>query len=90
MDDRRERPWKKLRVVVEVSVPPHSRADEKDLKHLVEEALPRMFKLPRPIHANTYEAVVRVKAFKPFWPVFLRKEKGIRTGRKPKDQYNGL
>lgn len=85
--DKRERPWKKLRVVVEVTVPPTSRATEKSLKYAVEEALPRTFKLPRPIHDNAYEAVVRVKGLTSFWPMFLRKEKGLRTGRPAKPHH---
>lgn len=93
--DRRERPWRKLRVIVEVTVPPNSRASEKDLKYAVEQCLPHTFKLPRPIHANFYEAAVRIKAFAAFWPVFLRKEKGIKNiyHRKTKethDAFHGL
>lgn len=80
-------------MIVEVTVPPNSRATEKDLKYAVEEALPRSFKLPRPIHANFYEAVVRIKAFAPFWPVFLRMERGIKPNQRRKetpDVYHGL
>lgn len=89
--DRRERPWKKLRVVVEVTVPPHSRAKEKDLLREIEQQIARTVKLPRPIHANAYEAVVRLKSFTGFWPAFLRKERGLPLGRKKKDdEYNGL
>jgi len=96
MGDRRSRPWKKLRVVVEVSVPPHSRATEKDLQYHVMENMPRTVKLKRALHANAHEATVRVKAFGPFWPMFLRVEKGM-TNFKPKvrkeeddAEYNGL
>lgn len=80
--DRRERPWKKLRVIVEVTVPPTSRATEKDLKWHVEENLPDYIELKRPLHANAFRSKVRVKAFTSFWPVFLRLEKGLRVGRK--------
>lgn len=80
--DRRERPWKKLRVIVEVTVPPNCRAQEKDLLHEIEQQIARTVKLPRPIHANAHEAVVRLKSFKSFWPAFLRKEKGLPLGRK--------
>ena len=94
MTDRRERPWRKLRVVVEVTVPPNSRAREKDLLHEIEQALPRTVKLPRPIHDNAYEAVVRLKSFTPFWPMFLRKEKGLKSNfgnrRKDDDENHGL
>lgn len=95
LPDRRERPWRKLRVVVEVTVPPTSRASERDLVYAVNEALPRTFKLPRPIHSNFYEAVVRVKSFASFWPMFLRIERGLKTNFKRKkdttsDEYRGL
>lgn len=94
MNDRRERPWKKLRVIVEVTVPPHSRAREKDLIYHVVEKMPRTVKFKRPIHTDAYEAVVRVKSFTSFWPMFLRKEKGLSNFKKkePKhnDEYNGL
>lgn len=91
MTDRRERPWKKLRVIVEVTVPPNSRATERDLAFLVGEQMPRTFKLRRPTHANAHEAVVRVKSFTSFLPAFLRKEKGLSTGRKKSnDPNNGL
>lgn len=92
--DRRERPWRKLRVIVEVTVPPNSRAREKDLKYMVEEALPHSFKLPRPIHNDARDAAVRVKGFGSFWPVFLRKERGLKNifNRKKgtHDAYHGL
>lgn len=85
MTDLRSRPWKKLRVVVEVTVPPTSRATEKDLQHEVVRALPATMRLPRPIHDNAYEATVRVKAFTPFWPMFLRAERGISNFRRTKE-----
>lgn len=86
MDDR-TRPWKKLRVIVEVTVPPSSRATEKDLVYAVREALPMQVALPRPIHADAYRATTRIKAFTPFWPMFLRIEKGIRhfPGKRKKE-----
>lgn len=92
--DRRERPWKKLRVIVEVTVPPNCRAQEKDLIYEIERQLPKTVHLPRPIHANAHEANLRFKSFTSFWPMFLRKERGLSIGKKkePKhdDQYNGL
>lgn len=92
MPDMRERPWKKLRVIVEVTVPPTSRATEKDLVYVIEQQLARTVKLPRPIHANAYKAVVRLKSFTSFLPAFLRQQKGLTTGRKESknDEYNGL
>lgn len=77
MTDRRERPWRKLRVVVEVTVPPNSRAEEKDLKYAVETCLPKQVFLPRPISLDRYEATIRVKGLTRFWPAFLRLEKGL-------------
>lgn len=89
--DRRERPWRKLRVVVEVTVPPNSRATERDLIYHVTENMPHTVKLKRPIHADAYEAVVRVKSFTSFWPMFLRKEKGLSNfKRKVTDDDHGL
>lgn len=76
--DNRTRPWKKLRVVVEVTVPPNSRATEKDLVYAVSQSLPHAFALPRPIHADAHSAVVRIKAFTPFVTMWLRLEKGIK------------
>lgn len=95
MPDRRERPWKKLRVIVEVSVPPTCRAQEKDLLHEIEQQIAHTVKLPRPIHNNAHEAVVRLKSFTSFWPAFLRKEKGLSIRHLQKepnthDPHNGL
>ena len=90
MSDRRERPWKKLRVIVEVTVPPNSRATENDLKYMVSEALPKGFNLPRPMHRDAVDSAIRVKAFKAFWPVFLRKERGISKKKEVPDVYHGL
>lgn len=89
-DDLRERPWRKLRVIVEVSVPPTSRARESDLVHLVHAALPVTLKLPRPMHKDARDCAVRVKSFASFWPAFLRIERGlsINTRRKPNDDGN--
>lgn len=86
IDDRRNKPWRKLRVIVEVTVPPLSNATEKDLAYLVRDALPIHLQLRRPIHDNAFQAVTRVKQFGPFWPMFLRAEKGIvhmKRKRKP-------
>lgn len=77
MSDRRERPWRKLRVIVEVTVPPNSRARESDLVHMVHASLPDCFDLPRPIHNDARKAAVRVKTFTSFWPAFLRIERGL-------------
>lgn len=92
--DRRERPWKKLRVIVEVTVPPSCRAQEKDLIYEIERQLPKTVVLPRPIHANGYEAPLRFKSFMAFWPMFLRIERGLSIGKKKEakhdDEYNGL
>lgn len=85
-DDLRQRPWRKLRVIVEVTVPPTSRARERDLIYMVHSSIPDTFKLPRPVHADARECAVRVKSFSSFWPAFLRKEKGlpVNVRRKPK------
>lgn len=93
MADKRERPWRRLRVVVEVTVPPTSNATEKDLAFLVKDGLPETLMLRRPIHENAVPAVVRVKQFMQFWPMFLRKERGLSIGKKKvkrDDEYNGL
>jgi hypothetical protein len=80
----RERPWRKLRVVVEVSVPPTSRATEKDLAYHVESHLPKLIPLRRAMHDDARYAKPHVKIFSRFWPWFLRKEKGLSI-RKKKD-----
>lgn len=82
-------------MVVEVSVPPHSRATEKDLQYHVMENMPRSVKMKRALHADAVDATVRVKSFSAFWPAFLRIEKGINHFTKQiKDEddaeYNGL
>lgn len=93
--DMRERPWKKLRIVVEVTVPPTSRATEKDLLYVVESQLGSTVKLRRPVHDNAYEAALRIKTFTKFWPWFLKKERGISISKKKKkdkthDPFHGL
>lgn len=83
--DHRKRPWRKLRVVVEVTVPPTSRATEKDLEYYIQQHMPYDLGLPREEHPSAYRAVVRTKKFTSFWPVFLRLEKGLKVGR-PKEK----
>ena len=74
---RRERPWKRLRVVVEVSVPPTSRATEKDLAYLLRDALPATVQLPRPIHDNAFTAPLRFKTLGSWLPAIrLKLKKG--------------
>ena len=99
MNDRRERPWRKLRVVVEVTVPPTSRASEKDLLYVVRDAMPHSIKLPRPMHKDFQESVVRLKTFNAFWPAFRKAQAGIvnvvrrppdKSLPKPDSDYNGL
>lgn len=97
MTGRRERPWRKLRVVVEVTVPPNNRATERDLQFAISEQLSHTVKLRRPMHQDNYEAPIRFKLFKSFWPAFLRSEKGSgnlkRKASKPQplgDIYEGL
>lgn len=83
--DRRERPWRKLRVVVEVTVPPNNRAREKDLIHEIEQTLAcSTVKLPRPLSADFYEAKLHLKSFTSFWPWFLRKERGLSIKTTPR------
>lgn len=65
--DRRKRPWRKLAVVVEVTVPPTNRATEKDLAYALRTWLPDTLSLPRAIHNNAHKSAVRVKAFKPYY-----------------------
>lgn len=84
--DRRERPWKKVRVVVEVTVPPASRIQEIHLKRLVEDALPKQFDLPVPLHANAFTAAVRVKGFLAFLPSYFRYE--VHSKKMKKDYAN--
>ena len=80
-----DRPWRTIRVVVEVKVPPNNRSTERDLEYHVTNALEKAYDgllpMARIVHLNHYLAVARVKLFTPFWPMFLRKEKGLRTGR---------
>lgn len=81
--DRRERPWKTLRVVVEVKVPPNSKATEKDLLYHVQQHLPATVGMRRPIHKDCYWATVRTKTFGAFMPAHRRLEKGLKVGRPP-------
>lgn len=75
MSDHRTRPWKKHRVVVEVTVPPTSRVREKDLIYAVETALGHTVDLPRPGRPDTVSPAVRVKSFIKFLPAYLLMEK---------------
>jgi hypothetical protein len=88
--DNRERPWRKLRVVVEVTVPPHSSAKESDLRNMVRAALPLTFKPPKRRVNEHHDAAVRVKMFSGFWPAFLRMEKGLKPFGRKSDPNNGL
>lgn len=92
MTDRRERPWRKLRVIVEVTVPPNNRSTEKDLVYHVVENMPLTVPMARKLHRDHYEARVRVKSFANFWPAFLRLERGLKVNfrKKADDQYKGL
>lgn len=65
-------PWRVLRVVVEVRVPPKTPADEKDLLNALREFLPRSVLLPRPQHPRRQEGVIRTKSFASFWPAHAR------------------
>lgn len=85
MDDYRKLPWRKLRVVVEVTVPPRNRTRERDLLYAVHSLLPDHFLLPRASHADAHRFAVRVKSFSSFWPAFLRLERGIVNIRKKKE-----
>lgn len=73
--DRRNRPWRRLRVVVEVTVPPTSRATEKDLRYAIEGALPREVALPRPEHRDAHVAPLRLKLWAPFFTAARIKHK---------------
>lgn len=73
--DRREAPWKVLRVVVEAKVPPTSRATEKDLIYHLETIMPETVHLRRSIHADARPARLRFKAWGKWWPVFRIKLK---------------
>ncbi len=79
MIDLRERPWRKLRVVVEVTVPPTSKATEGDLIYLLQQQMTHTVALPRPAHPKAYIAVLRYKAFRSFLPAFLRSEKALKA-----------
>lgn len=75
MTDHRNRPWKKLRVVVEVTVPPTSRATEKDLSYMLKESLPRALALPRDKRPDTHISNLRFKTWGAFFPVARIKHK---------------
>lgn len=90
MGDRRERPWTKHRVVVEVTVPPHSKVRERDLVNAVVKSLPPTLTAQRPEREESFVPSFRVKAFSSFWPAFLRIERGIPINTKRKDPNNGL
>lgn len=85
MIDRRERPWRKLRVVVEVSVPPTSRASERDLIYHVRDNMPGEIAMPRAIHRDARKCAVRVKSFSSFLPAYLRVERGMKPRTKKKE-----
>lgn len=74
MPDKRSRPWRKLRAVVEVTVPPTSRATEADLVWHIEHHMPDQIMLRRPAHANAFASAVRVKQFIKFLPAYLLQE----------------
>ena len=67
MNDLRKKPWRKVRVVVEVTVPPTNRTQEKHLVAAVRDWLPDSLALPVPLHANHHRAAVRVKGFGPYY-----------------------
>jgi hypothetical protein len=63
------KPWKTLRCVVEVKVPPSNASDEKDLIYHVEKALfqhgkfPGILAMPRSHHPERYDAKPKVKSY---------------------------
>ena len=61
---------KKLRVVVELSLPATTLATEKDLQEAVMKSLPAQLSLKRS------RGSLRVKLFGQFWPMFLKAESG--------------
>lgn len=67
MNDLRKKPWRKVRVVIEVTVPPTNRTDEADLAYMVGQWMPHTLALPRPIHRNHHNAAVRIKHFTPYY-----------------------
>ena len=89
MTDRRTRPWRKLRVVVEVSVPPNNRSSSRDLIYHLRDQMPDMIALPRPIHNNAHFAKLHYKTFSSFLPAYLRAERGLKPRTKKKDDHNG-
>lgn len=89
MTDRRERPWRKLRIVVEVSVPPTNPAKERDLMRLVRAGVPVTLPFSRGVGDEPFMAAVRLKTFSQFWPSFLRAEKGLNPFNYKKVKDNG-
>lgn len=77
---RKQRPWRTLRCVVEVKVPPSNRSDEGDLVYHVREALADyqndrtpfgLIPLPR-AHGENYQAVPRIKRWSKVFEQALR------------------
>jgi hypothetical protein len=61
---RKQRPWRTLRCIVEVKLPPSNRSTEKDLVYQVERRLETgYFHMPRALHADHYVANPKVKGF---------------------------
>lgn len=56
-------PWRTLRCVVEVKVPPSNRSDEKDLIHQVRQQLDSHLAMPRPLDPNHHASRPEVKSF---------------------------
>lgn len=77
--DRRERSWRKLRVVVEVTVPPTNRATEKDLMQQMQDWGPDTLSFPRSAVHGAYIANVRYKTFGRFVPAYLLEKKRRKT-----------
>ena len=69
MSDLRKRPWKTLRVVVEVKVPPTNSSTEKDLRYLLQERLPESLALPRFEHPRADYGKLRFKLWSRFFPM---------------------
>jgi hypothetical protein len=76
----KQRPWRTLRCVVEVKVPPSNRSDEKDLIYHVEQQLLNGMFLPRAMHDDKYYARPKVKRFR---PVFVAEQRTL-AGMTPK------
>jgi hypothetical protein len=67
-------PWKVLRVVIEVRVPPKTPATEKDLIARVRELLPDYLLLPYATHPRRQRGALRFKSFASFWPAHAREQ----------------